>query len=881
MAQYKVVGLPNRSADGNLNKTVQPIDKKKATIEAEKGEKIWTNYNRNVDNLVELKSIGGKTHANGGTPMDPPSSGKEGESSSFIFSNNRKMIIKDPELLKYFGENGKSEKTPAEVSSKWLDALATAKAILKDEHQDKIAKDSAKLTMDNAAFNLSSLALWQESKKNFKDGMTDIFNPWFDKTKVTPQELFSVDAEHEQKATSALKAAFGGPMYRADGGSSNCPEGMIWSDADKTCVSLNNKPINSNVSLGADNKLSLNYSGNINQTGVQTNSFGVGYQNDNANANADYNVANKSIMINGNKQLNIGNGKLGVYGGYSAPVNEMNKGSFNGGINYNTKLGDIPVKLNFGISQRAFGGPSEQESFSRDPQYLEYEEEKSLDPQLLSSNGLKRFDLGGGNNDVVPPYKGTEADLKKYFNNDKDAAAQYQYIESLKTNPAFKKALYKEYKKAWDKQIHGRDYGKAIKDKKWGALGTEDDVVNNFVDMQKRNLALKAYGIDYNLIGQNASDKNTSKYTNEFLKSKGLEKDLEIPGSDKTAQEQAAYIAFHELTRKQGTYNDNKELEGVLAPFEAPKLGIADENVLGKRGALSLADGVYTDTTTGQIAGFHPPKVIEAKDAKEDIYKKGTVEHLPEPSPYIQPDAYRIQDERTMNRAYKAKRNIINIPEWQKASQFNLLEPQFDSPERKIAEANTLAAGAIASASSFGSQAATKSVIDSINAQVYARAAGAIDDTSTKNLGLWNSTNQANTQLANAKHEKDSNEATGLWASHAKRVQDFANSHAKADDVITAAQNNADTERANRWNINTNSTYEKIDPRTGKIYQANAKPLDGKETADADLASEFQSYKERLPGVDDKVILGLMKGKRTGDFAIKDDGVLTPNELKG
>lgn len=732
MAQYKVVGLPNRSADGNLNKTVKPIDRKKATIEAERYETIWTNYNRNVDNLVELKSIGGKTHAKGGTPMDPPTAGKEGESSSFIFSNNRKMIIKDPELLKYFGENGKNEKTPAEVSKKWLDALATAKAILKDEHQDKIAKDSAKLTMENAAFNLSSLALWQESKKNFKDGMTDIFNPWFDKTKVTPQELFSIDAEHEQKATSALKAAFGGPLNKAE-----------------------------------------------------------------------------------------------------------------------------------------FGG---------DPQHLEYEEQAPVEPHFLSLGGIKKYDDGGG---VVPAWKGSDEDLKKYFNGDKEAAAQYQYIESLKTNPAFKKALFNEYKKAWTKDIHGRDYKKAIATKKWSELKTEDEVVNNFIDMQKRNLALKAYGIDYNQIGQSATDKNTSKYTNEFLKSKGLEKELGIPGTDKTAQEQAAYIAFHELTRKQGTYNDNKELEGVMAPFDAPTLGIADENVLGKRGALSLADGIYTDTTTGQIAGFHPPKKIEAKEAKEDIYKKGTVQHLEEPSPYVQPDGFRIQDENTMNRAFKAKRNIINIPEWQKASQFNLLEPQFDSPERKIAEANTLAAGAIRTAGAFGSQAATKAVIDSVNSQVYAKAAGAIDDNSTKNIGLWNSTNQANTQLANAKHEKDSNEATSLWASHAKRVQDFVNSHGKADDAITAAINNAYTERANRWNLNTNSTYEKIDPRTGKVYQANAKPLDGKETADADLASEFQSYKDRLPGVDDKVILGLMKGKRTGDFAIKDDGVLTPNELKG
>ena len=721
MAQYKVVGLPNRQADGNLNKTVKPIDKKKATIEAEKFETIWTNYNRNVDNLVELKAIGGKTHAKGGTPMDPPSAGEEGESSSFIFSNNRKMIIKDPELLKYFGETGKSEKTPAEVSKKWLGALATAKAILKDEHQDKIAKDSATSTMKNAAFNLSSLALWQESKKNFKDGMTDIFNPWFDKTHVTPEELFSVDAEQAQQATGAIQAAFGGSL-----------------------------------------------------------------------------------------------------------------------------------------NQAAFGG----------------------DSQFLSLGGLKKYDDGGG---VIPVWKGTDETLRKFFNGDKEIAAQWQYIESLKDNPEFKKALFTEYNNAWtNTTIHGSTYNTAIKNKKWSAQATQQEVMNNFLDMQKRNLSLRAHKIDYTKIGQGATDKNTSKYTNDFLRGKGLEKDLEIPGADKTAQEQASYIAFHQLAKNQNIYS--KDLQTVLSPFEAPKLGIADESTFNNTAyPLSKADGVYTDTTTGQTAGFkgNPQAPITIKPAPEDVYKKGTIKNLEPIPPSINPDGFRIQDVNTMNRTFAAKRRIINIPEWQKASQFNLLEPQFDSPERKIAEANTLAAGAIRSASAFGDQASTQSAINNINAQVYAKAAGAIDENSKGDIGLFNQVNQSNTQLANAKHEKDSNESTGLWASHAKRVQDFVNSHAKADDAITAAVNNAYTERGNRYNLNVNSNYEKIDPLTGKIYLANAKPLDGRETNSEEIAKKYSDLKDKLPaGTDEKTVLAILKGVMSNDWKFKEDDILKPDEVK-
>lgn len=730
MAKYKVVGLPNRGAEGNLKKTISPIDRAKATIEAEFGETIWTNYNRNVDNIVELKAIGGKTHAKGGTPMDPPSAGKDGESSSFIFSNNRKMIIKDPELLKYFGENGKVEKTPAEVSKKWLDALATAKAILKDEHQDKIAKDSATLTMKNAAFNLSSLALWQESKKNFKDGMTDIFNPWFDKTQVTPEELFSLDPEHEEKATEALQSAFGGPLNQAE-----------------------------------------------------------------------------------------------------------------------------------------FGG---------DPQHLEYEEQVPVDPQFLSLGGLKKF-LDGG----VPDWKGSDDDLKKIFNGNKQIAAQYQYIESLRDNAEFKKALFEEYKKAWTQDIHGRDYGNAIKNKKWSAVGTEKEVVDNFIDMQKRNLALRAHGIDYTKIGQGASDKNTSKYTNDFLTSKGLNKDLAIPGTDKTAQEQAAYIAFNQLALNQTAYT--KELQTVLSPFEAPKLGIADENPFGNKAyPLSRADGIYTDTTTGQTAGFKgTPQEVKPAPVVPNVYKKGDVKHLEPLPPNINPDGFRIEDMNSMNRAFAAKRRIINIPEWQKASQFNLLEPQFDSPERKIAEANSLAASGIRAASAFGSQASTQAAINNINAQVYSKAAGEIDNTSTKNIGLFNQVNQSNTQLANAKHAQDSNEATNLWAQHAKRVQAFVNSHGLADDKITETINNAFSERSKRFNLNVNSTYEKIDPLTGKIYLANAKPLDGRETSSDDIAQKYSDLKDKLPaGTDEKTVLAILKGQMSGDWKFKEDDILKPDEVK-
>ena len=168
------------------------------------------------------------------------------------------------------------------------------------------------------------------------------------------------DAEY--KAT--MDAAKVYMKSKALGGENECPEGMIWSDVDRTCVPIaapaESKPLNAGITVGANNKFNVNYAGAVGQNGIQTNNVGVGYQNNNTNVNANYDNANKSIMLNASKKWNVGNGELGVSGGYSTPTQGMSKGSFNGGVYYNTQLGKgdkaVPVNVNFGLGQQAFGG---------------------------------------------------------------------------------------------------------------------------------------------------------------------------------------------------------------------------------------------------------------------------------------------------------------------------------------------------------------------------------------------------------------------------------------------------------------------------------------------------------------------------------------------
>lgn len=201
-----------------LKTSLGPTDRKKATLEAEKGETVLTNLSES-DNIYELKLIGGKKHSKGGTPLDLPSGDDNGKSASFIFSDNKKLLMKNEDDLKFFGVTSKKGMTPAEISKMHLDAIAKSKAIIKDVYADKIQKTTAEKNLDNSRFALSALALWQESKKGMKDGFSEHFEAFFDKTKTSPEDIFKVDEQQQQAVGEQMQAAFGGMFEKkAEGG---------------------------------------------------------------------------------------------------------------------------------------------------------------------------------------------------------------------------------------------------------------------------------------------------------------------------------------------------------------------------------------------------------------------------------------------------------------------------------------------------------------------------------------------------------------------------------------------------------------------------------------------------------------------------------------
>lgn len=158
--------------DISVRETLQPVDRSEATIEAEKGETVVI---PNIGGLLAHFDIAGQMHYDGGTPLNVPD-------GSYVFSVTKNMKIKDPEILKLFGET--KPKTPAEIAKKYK--INKYRESLQDPKADKIQVETAEDNIKNANYKLAMLALVQESMKGYPNGIPEIAQAYLETANVDP-----------------------------------------------------------------------------------------------------------------------------------------------------------------------------------------------------------------------------------------------------------------------------------------------------------------------------------------------------------------------------------------------------------------------------------------------------------------------------------------------------------------------------------------------------------------------------------------------------------------------------------------------------------------------------------------------------------------------
>jgi hypothetical protein len=161
------------------SKYITAVPRDEANLEAEGGETVYGDING--DGMPEQQIIKGPRHSAGGVPLNLPE-------DTFIFSDTRGMMIKDPNVLAMFGKTGKGKSfTPAELAKQY--DIQKYRKILEDPDTDAIERKSAELMMKKYVIKLGCLALAQESMKGFPQGIPAVAKPCMEARGLTEEQI--------------------------------------------------------------------------------------------------------------------------------------------------------------------------------------------------------------------------------------------------------------------------------------------------------------------------------------------------------------------------------------------------------------------------------------------------------------------------------------------------------------------------------------------------------------------------------------------------------------------------------------------------------------------------------------------------------------------
>lgn len=184
-------GADNRNMvpDTDVRKTITKVPREEANLEAEGGETVLTFDAAGYPLFYEIK---GPRHSNNGVPLNLPD-------DSFIFSDTRSMRINDQEILDMFGlSKKKGGYTPADISKKYLE-LNKYREILQSPDSDKIAQATAERMIKSMIIKLGALAIAQESKKGFPQGVPAVARPYMDAYGISEEQLVPQQQEQGQE----------------------------------------------------------------------------------------------------------------------------------------------------------------------------------------------------------------------------------------------------------------------------------------------------------------------------------------------------------------------------------------------------------------------------------------------------------------------------------------------------------------------------------------------------------------------------------------------------------------------------------------------------------------------------------------------------------
>lgn len=812
MKKVKISSLPNMKKGGfpftqmaptyiqnnssekpiSLRNSLSGVPRDEANIEAEGGETV---YVPNVEDLPAHYKINGKRHHEGGVPLSVPP-------DSFVFSDTASMRIKDADIQKEFSMPIKKKGyTPAEIAKNY--DINKYRQILIDPNEDKLAKLTAENMIKQFNLKLGKLALIQESMKGYPGGIPVIATPYLMSIGVSPEDVLPpVPGMNNQGQLPQEEMEESPEMYEEE---------------------LDEAP--------------MRYGGRT----ARLNNFIQGIRKKNNEFDPTQGVY--LYMEEGGPVFYDGNGNPAPEG---IMPDEFKNGGLveyaSGGGTRKKKKVKRPVPKDAIIIRRA--------DYDTEAAYQKAKREK----YNAASDKSKVFtlDKDGNYKKVVskafqfPEYTGD--DLDKTFKGKKDIANRYEYLKQRLQDPAVMAALYNEYSKVFDNKDAYREESlgkRKVKIEDLKKLSPEE-VRDQFLEMQKRNLAFTAYGYDVSKAPNSPDNDSTKKLygvsnktLNEYAKNVGIE----MPNATNAAAQQAAYWAFENIADTD-----------ILPDFKKAQRGKGDEG--GKNPYVSPVDAVYTNTTSGQLAGIKVDPTLGEDAYDEYDYEYEPVEDQEVPS-YTPPEMF-LQDQLKMAQALG---NLASLQKFMPNKfSVDLMSPEvaYLTPERQIAAGNEqLAIMKDALAASSPQQLSGR--MAGMSGNMFENAANVIGQVHNANIGIYNNYAQQKAAVENQERLTNTQLAKTYYDELTAVNQNYNNSTRAAANEFVNNLVQAKTNEAQAYNLNMLYPNYQISPAAaGALYYYKPTPME------PGVANSFADIYARLRG-DER--LGELSSEEIADIA--------------
>ena len=406
-----------------------------------------------------------------------------------------------------------------------------------------------------------------------------------------------------------------------------------------------------------------------------------------------------------------------------------------------------------------------------------------------------------------------------------DFAKGYSMVSQKFQNPELKNKIVAEYRKAV-KDMKPAGNLSAADIKAMQEMG-EEEIIKNFLDLQRKNLAFNnKYGNIDNLDFNKELDKDPN-----LANKKLVELGYDPMSAAQVGAAQTVYNALYEVAK-------DPVGKQLLKGLKLRQVGTSNKSQsINEEGSISRADGFYGNTTLGEV--------LLPSDGEMDFEDLGTYEeetkHLGNSAREL-PARFWTQDLVNMTGALGDRFGVNKHNPWQPTPQWHAATPEFMDFRGTAARIGAQGTGLANTAAQYAGPQSQAALQQSIQRNMADPILKAQEMEQTANIETANKFNMFNTQSKNQYNLQKAAMDTQLFDKQQTVNQQFDNTKRALKWNMLNAFNQAWTNRGKTQTLNASQDNFAVDPITGMTYFTG----DNRDLQERNQAATYEETVERL-----------------------------------